>query len=163
MEKTLKNVIVALIIMIVVLVLAALIITAWSNRPRKERVNYEKVASYFWTCRGDKKHESQLETKVLGVEIDENADYVLESGTYKIKYVTEGKDISPKVNRTYYITVIDFYTDASKLGQLGTVTYEYRSEPGPYPTEITVQKGQYIYLQHSANENAKDGNLYLIR
>ncbi len=163
MESTLKKIIVALIVMIIILVLAAVVIRVWGNRPIKTKTSYEKVASYFWTCRGDKRHEGTLETKVIGVDIDANADYVLEPGTYQIKYVTNGKKISPKVTRTYYITVIDFYTDASRLDELGTVTYEYRAEPGPYPNEITVSKGQYIYIQHSANENAKDGNLYLIK
>ena len=160
MESTLKKIIIILVIIIAILLIALVGITIWNKMPRKTKTSYEKVAVYFWTCRGDKKHESVMETKVIGVEIDDNADYVIDAGTYEIKYVNKGKEISPKVTRTYKVTVIDFYTN--KLDELGAVTYEYQAQPGPYPTEITVSKGQYIYIQHTANENAKDGNLYLI-
>ena len=161
MEQALKKIIVLLSTIIVLLVIALVGITIYTKFPRKAKVSYEKEATYFWTCRGDEDHEKINEMKVIGVEIADNTDYVIDAGTYEIKYVHKGKDISPKVTRTYTVTVIDFYTD--RLDELGAVTYEYQAQPGPYPNEITVSKGQYIYIQHTANKNAKDGNIYLIR
>lgn len=119
---------------------------------------------FKWECTKDITHEGIEETKVLGVETSENADKEIPAGTYKVVYeYEEYADLktTKRYNRQYDITILDSYYPLTEYKNIEGWFEVY--SPDYYETkEITVNKGQYIYINHIAVKEAGDGTISLI-
>ena len=123
--------------------------------------------SYQWECTGDVKHEGVKETEILAVEADEYNGTNLESGNYKISYSyndytsTFGLTTTNKYNRFYFVYIANELTNIDELlnGKI-KINHEYTFSPALYDEQtIQLEKGQYIYIQHTAQKEAGYGTL----
>ena len=116
--------------------------------------------NYSWKCGDDGSNEGIVETKIIGIGTNEKADFELPPGKYEIKYTYINSDKPKETNRTYVLTVANSYVE-----DISTHTgFFYVFQPKELENkEIEVKEGQYIYIQHSANEKAKGGNIYITK
>lgn len=125
------------IIIIVTIVITTLIII---NRPG------EVLTSLEWQNNGEENSDSKEEWLKIAVDDTSYKGYILKAGTYSVTQ-TDGK-YSGTAQRIYNLYVTDLDTDNYK--EVETNTY-----PTPiggindYQGEITISKGQYLYVKKS--------------
>ena len=128
---------------------------------KEERGEESKyLTSYEWKCSDDVIQEQKKESQILAIENDDYSGIKIEHGKYKITYsFKEYWDLknSNKYNRYYNIYVSN---------KLETSTdevindYKYTFSPGSDKEYIVeLQKGQYLYIEHTANQYAGNGDL----
>lgn len=124
---------------------------------------------YQWECTKDIQHEQIDEYQILAVEDDEYNGTVLESGKYKISYTyrdytsTFGLATTNKYNRFYFVYI------ANELGSMQDILSEKIKHshwltfcPSTHDEQIVeLEKGQYIYIEHTPIKEAGDGTIKL--
>lgn len=119
---------------------------------------------FKWECTKDIEHEGVEETIILGVGTSENADKEIQPGTYKVLYEYEeyvDLKTTKRFNRQYDITILDSYYPLNEYKNIEGWFDVY--SPDYYETkEITVNQGQYVYINHIAVKEAGYGTISLI-
>lgn len=155
-KKKLTNKIATILLVILLCIIFISILFGSSSKESKVLEN----ADYVWNCSKDVAIEGNHEMQIIGIGTKDNADYQLEPGTYEISYdflESDDKENASKWNRLYLITILDHYTvNEDEIVGL------YMISPHELSTkELTFKEGDYVYIEHTPNEHARYGDLYL--
>lgn len=145
-NKIILFVVVGIIIIVTIIITALIII----NRPG------EIVTSLEWQNNEEKDSDRQEEWLKIAVDDTSYDGYILKSGTY-LATQTDGP-FSGEVQRVYNLYVTDLDTDDYEEVEMDS----YPTSIGginEYQTEITLSKGQYLYVKKSTG--GKVGELKL--
>lgn len=154
MEKEKKKTPIWLIAVIVVLIV--LIIGSFGNSENtnkntsnnkettEEKQNNNYMTSLEWTNSGKDNSDEQIEWLKVAIENDNYDGDVLKSGTYAVEQTDGEYDGTPQ--RTYNLYVTDLNTKNPDEVQNNDIPITVGGVNGSN-SEITVQKGQYLYIQ----------------
>jgi len=141
----------------------------YDNQEIKVEENSTYKTSYKWECTKDIRHEQIEETEILAVEADVYDGINLESGKYKISYSYEdytstlGLETTNKYNRFYFVYVTNELMDVNTLLSKETkINKGYTFSPTLHDEQtIQLERGQYIYIQHTPQKEAGYGTIEL--
>ena len=154
MKKEKKKTPIWLIVVIVVLIV--LIIGSFGNSENtnkntsnnkettEEKQNDNYMTSLEWTNSGKANSDEQIEWLKVAIENDNYVGDVLKSGTYTVEQTDGEYDGTPQ--RTYNLYVTDLNTENPDEVQNNSIPITVGGVNGSN-SEITVQKGQYLYVQ----------------
>ena len=112
------------------------------NTEEKQNDNY--MTSLEWTNSGKANSDKQIEWLKVAIENDNYVGDVLKSGTYTVEQTDGEYDGTPQ--RTYNLYVTDLNTENPDEVQNNSIPITVGGVNGSN-SEITVQKGQYLYVQ----------------
>lgn len=112
------------------------------NTEEKQNDNY--MTSLEWTNSGKANSDEQIEWLKVAIENDNYVGDVLKSGTYTVEQTDGEYDGTPQ--RTYNLYVTDLNTENPDEVQNNSIPITVGGVNGSN-SEITVQKGQYLYVQ----------------
>ena len=112
------------------------------NTEEKQNDNY--MTSLEWTNSGKANSDEQIEWLKVAIENDNYDGDVLKSGTYTVEQTDGEYDGTPQ--RTYNLYVTDLNTENPDEVQNNSIPITVGGVNGSN-SEITVQKGQYLYVQ----------------
>lgn len=112
------------------------------NTEEKQNDNY--MTSLEWTNSGKANSDEQIEWLKAAIENDNYVGDVLKSGTYTVEQTDGEYDGTPQ--RTYNLYVTDLNTENPDEVQNNSIPITVGGVNGSN-SEITVQKGQYLYVQ----------------
>lgn len=112
------------------------------NTEEKQNDNY--MTSLEWTNSGKANSDEQIEWLKVAIENDNYVGDVLKSGTYTVEQTDGEYDGAPQ--RTYNLYVTDLNTENPDEVQNNSIPITVGGVNGSN-SEITVQKGQYLYVQ----------------
>lgn len=112
------------------------------NTEEKQNDNY--MTSLEWTNSGKDNSDEQIEWLKVAIENDNYVGDVLKSGTYTVEQTDGEYDGTPQ--RTYNLYVTDLNTENPDEVQNNSIPITVGGVNGSN-SEITVQKGQYLYVQ----------------
>ena len=112
------------------------------NTEEKQNDNY--MTSLEWTNSGEANSDEQIEWLKVAIENDNYVGDVLKSGTYTVEQTDGEYDGTPQ--RTYNLYVTDLNTENPDEVQNNSIPITVGGVNGSN-SEITVQKGQYLYVQ----------------
>lgn len=154
MEEKKKKTPIWLIVVIVILII--LIIGSFGNSENtnkdtsnnkentEEKQNDNYMTSLEWTNSGKDNSDEQIEWLKVAIENDNYDGDVLASGTYTVEQTDGEYDGTPQ--RTYNLYVTDLNTENPDEVQNNSIPITVGGVNGSN-SEITVQKGQYLYVQ----------------
>ena len=154
MEEKKKKTPIWLIVVIVILII--LIIGSFGNSENtnkdtsnnkentEEKQNDNYMTSLEWTNSGKANSDEQIEWLKVAIENDNYDGDVLKSGTYTVEQTDGEYDGTPQ--RTYNLCVTDLNTENPDEVQNNSIPITVGGVNGSN-SEITVQKGQYLYVQ----------------
>ena len=154
MEEKKKKTPIWLIVVIVILII--LIIGSFGNSENtnkdtsnnkentEEKQNDNYMTSLEWTNSGKANSDEQIEWLKVAIENDNYDGDVLKSGTYTVEQTDGEYDGTPQ--RTYNLYVTDLNTENPDEVQNNSIPITVGGVNGSN-SEITVQKGQYLYVQ----------------
>lgn len=154
MEEKKKKTPIWLIVVIVILII--LIIGSFGNSEStnkdtsnnkentEEKQNDNYMTSLEWTNSGKANSDEQIEWLKVAIENDNYDGDVLKSGTYTVEQTDGEYDGTPQ--RTYNLYVTDLNTENPDEVQNNSIPITVGGVNGSN-SEITVQKGQYLYVQ----------------
>ena len=154
MEEKKKKTPIWLIVVIVILII--LIIGSFGNSENtnkdtsnnKENTEEKQNDNYMtfleWTNSGKANSDEQIEWLKVAIENDNYVGDVLKSGTYTVEQTDGEYDGTPQ--RTYNLYVTDLNTENPDEVQNNSIPITVGGVNGSN-SEITVQKGQYLYVQ----------------
>ena len=154
MEEKKKKTPIWLIVVIVILII--LIIGSFGNSENtnkdtsnnkentEEKQNDNYMTSLEWTNSGKANSDEQIEWLKVAIENDNYVGDVLKSGTYTVEQTYGEYDGTPQ--RTYNLYVTDLNTENPDEVQNNSIPITVGGVNGSN-SEITVQKGQYLYVQ----------------
>ena len=154
MEEKKKKTPIWLIVVIVILII--LIIGSFGNSEStnkdtsnnkentEEKQNDNYMTSLEWTNSGKDNSDEQIEWLKVAIENDNYDGDVLKSGTYTVEQTDGEYDGTPQ--RTYNLYVTDLNTENPDEVQNNSIPITVGGVNGSN-SEITVQKGQYLYVQ----------------
>ena len=154
MEEKKKKTPIWLIVVIVILII--LIIGSFGNSEStnkdtsnnkentEEKQNDNYMTSLEWTNSGKDNSDEQIEWLKVAIENDNYDGDVLASGTYTVEQTDGEYDGTPQ--RTYNLYVTDLNTENPDEVQNNSIPITVGGVNGSN-SEITVQKGQYLYVQ----------------
>lgn len=154
MEEKKKKTPIWLIVVIVILII--LIIGSFGNSENtnkdtsnnKENTEEKQNDNYMtfleWTNSGKANSDEQIEWLKVAIENDNYDGDVLKSGTYTVEQTDGEYDGTPQ--RTYNLYVTDLNTENPDEVQNNSIPITVGGVNGSN-SEITVQKGQYLYVQ----------------
>lgn len=154
MEEKKKKTPIWLIVVIVILII--LIIGSFGNSENtnkdtsnnkentEEKQNDNYMTSLEWTNSGKDNSDEQIEWLKVAIENDNYDGDVLKSGTYTVEQTDGEYDGTPQ--RTYNLYVTDLNTENPDEVQNNSIPITVGGVNGSN-SEITVQKGQYLYVQ----------------
>ena len=140
------------------------------NNESENEINYSKYkTTYQWECTKDIQHEQISENQILAIENDNYNGIVLESGKYKISYIykdftsTFGLTTTNKYNRFYFVYIADeLGTIQDIMNEKIRYNYWFTFCPEVHDEQIVnVDKGQYIYIEHTPIKEAGYGTIKL--
>lgn len=112
------------------------------NTEEKQNDNY--MTSLEWTNSGKANSDEQIEWLKVAIENDNYVGDVLKSGTYTVEQTDGEYDGIPQ--RTYNLYVTNLNTENPDEVQNNSIPITVGGVNGSN-SEITVQKGQYLYVQ----------------
>ena len=154
MEEKKKKTPIWLIVVIVILII--LIIGSFGNSENtnkdtsnnkentEEKQNDNYMTSLEWTNSGKANSDEQIEWLKVAIENDNYDGDVLKSGTYTVEQTDGEYDGTPQ--RTYNLYVTELNTENPDEVQNNSIPITVGGVNGSN-SEITVQKGQYLYVQ----------------
>lgn len=154
MEEKKKKTPIWLIVVIAILII--LIIGSFGNSENtnkdtsnnkeitEEKQNDNYMTSLEWTNSGKANSDEQIEWLKVAIENDNYVGDVLKSGTYTVEQTDGEYDGTPQ--RTYNLYVTDLNTENPDEVQNNSIPITVGGVNGSN-SEITVQKGQYLYVQ----------------
>ena len=154
MEEKKKKTPIWLIVVIVILII--LIIGSFGNSENtnkdtsnnkentEEKQNDNYMTSLEWTNSGKDNSDEQIEWLKVAIENNNYDGDVLASGTYTVEQTDGEYDGTPQ--RTYNLYVTDLNTENPDEVQNNSIPITVGGVNGSN-SEITVQKGQYLYVQ----------------
>ena len=154
MEEKKKKTPIWLIVVIVILII--LIIGSFGNSEStnkdtsnnkentEEKQNDNYMTSLEWTNSGKDNSDEQIEWLKVAIENNNYDGDVLASGTYTVEQTDGEYDGTPQ--RTYNLYVTDLNTENPDEVQNNSIPITVGGVNGSN-SEITVQKGQYLYVQ----------------
>ena len=143
-------------LIVVIIVLIVLIIGSFGNSENtnkdtsnnkentEEKQNDNYMTSLEWTNSGKANSDEQIEWLKVAIENDNYVGDVLKSGTYTVEQTDGEYDGTPQ--RTYNLYVTDLNTENPDEVQNNSIPITVGGVNGSN-SEITVQKGQYLYVQ----------------
>ena len=118
--------------------------TSNNKETTEEKQNDNYMTSLEWTNSGKANSDEQIEWLKVAIENDNYVGDVLKSGTYTVEQTDGEYDGTPQ--RTYNLYVTDLNTENPDEVQNNSIPITVGGVNGSN-SEITVQKGQYLYVQ----------------